>query len=293
MSTSDRPLSRRDLDEVVRRAAQLAAVESDAAPTLSEEEVLQLTGEVGLPERHVRQALRELRTGRLGAPGRGATLVGRFFGPARIEALRAVPIAPASTVQVLDDYLNETRLLHRVRSDERGVHYRPAVDWASQVAMEASFAAGRHFLLAARSVEVRVAPEAGGGGSLVEVEVDPGLRSDAITNAVASGLTLGGTVGGVAGVIAGWRASPEVGVLVAVLVATVTLAVVLVVAGSRQRRRMSQIEEELDAILDRVQAGETVEPPPAAWIGWVERHFHGARKLSDGRREPEDGEMKP
>ena len=52
-------ISRRDLPAVVKRAAELAAVEGDAEEAISEEEVVRIAAELGLSERHVRQALFE------------------------------------------------------------------------------------------------------------------------------------------------------------------------------------------------------------------------------------------
>ena len=53
-------ITREDLQLVIRRAAELYTAETDADERLSESEVLRIADELGLPGRHVRQALYEL-----------------------------------------------------------------------------------------------------------------------------------------------------------------------------------------------------------------------------------------
>jgi len=41
--------------------------------------------------------------------------------------------------------------------------------------------------------------------------------------------------------------------------------------------------------MDRLEAGESLEPPPAAWRRWVKRQFHGvAREVSTSVPEVDD-----
>ena len=35
---------------------------------------------------------------------------------------------------------------------------------------------------------------------------------------------------------------------------------------------------EVEGILDQLEMGESLEPPPPAWRQWVKRHFHGVAR---------------
>jgi hypothetical protein len=50
------------------------------------------------------------------------------------------------------------------------------------------------------------------------------------------------------------------------------------VARRSHHRKLREVHAEVEGILDRLEAGETLEPPPAAWRKWVQRHFHGMAK---------------
>ena len=269
-----RSLSRREFDEVIRRASELAASESDAGEgSLEEGELLRIARDVGLPERHVRKALAEVRTGvvvRAGGP------MERLFGPETVRASRVVPGTPKGLAQTLDTFLVAGQLLQSVRRSERVLQYRPAEDWASQVARVASATSRRYYVAAARAVEVRleeVEPER----TLVDFEVDPGTRGDAVGGAVAGGVF--GTTAGAGAAVALLMISP-LGVAIAGGAAVTALIGGGTVswAGSLHRRKLRDVLAEIEGILDRLEAGESLEPPPPAWRQWVKRQFHGVAK---------------
>ena len=186
-----RSLTRREFDDVIRRASELAARESDSGEdALDEGELLRIASEVGLSERHVRMALVELHSGAI-SPAGGA--MERLFGPEAVRAGRVVPGAPRELAAKLDEFLVGGQLLQAVRRTDRRLQYRPAVDWASQVARAASATSRRYYVAAARSVEIRL-EETEPGQALVDIEVDPGTRSDSVAGAVAG--TLAGAAGG-------------------------------------------------------------------------------------------------
>src|SRR5512145_1373975 len=93
-------ITRSDLPAVVKRAAELAALEGDAEEQLPEEEVVRIAAELGLSERHVRQALFE------GAQEeQEPTFLDRQLGITRIMATRAVPLNAEQARHALEDYL--------------------------------------------------------------------------------------------------------------------------------------------------------------------------------------------
>lgn len=269
-----RSLSRRECDEVIRRATELASNEADAGDgALEEGELLRIARDVGLPERHVRKALAEVRTGvavRAGGP------MERLFGPETVRASRVVPGTPKSLADALDTFLVAGQLLQSVRRTDRVLQYRPAVDWASQVARVASSTSRRYYVAAARAVEVRL-EEVEPGRTLVDFEVDPGTRGDAVGGAVAGGV-FGAAAGGGAAValilVAPLGVALAGGAAVTALLAGGTVSW----SGSRHRRKLSDVLSEIEGILDQLEMGESLEPPPPAWRQWVKRHFHGVAK---------------
>ncbi len=169
----ERSLSRKEFDLVIRRAADLAAQESESrGDALEEADVYRIAREVGLPEQHVRTALSEIRAG---ADPTG--LVDRVYGPALVIVSRVVPGTPAVVGQDLDEFMVGGRLLQRVRRTGTYLQYRPAVDWISSLARAASSTSRRYYVASAKSVEVRLDP-VGEDETLVTVEVDPGIRGD-------------------------------------------------------------------------------------------------------------------
>lgn len=273
--TPGKALSRRQFDEVIRRAAELTAQDTETGGELGEEDLFRIAREVGLPEQHVRHALSEVRAGAV-----SGGVVDRVYGPAHVMASRVVPGTPAEVADKLDRFLVGGRLLHRVRRTPNYLQFRPAVDWISSLARAASATSRRYYVASSKSVEVRLG-EAEEGWTLVEFVVDPGIRGDWVA---------GGMVGGSAGALAGGITS-GVGVAamapdflaagVGLAVGTGLFALVHRLTAAGHKRKWREILAEVEGILDSLQSGEALEPPPAAWRKWVERQFHGARRLFD------------
>lgn len=265
-----RSLTRRDFDAVIRRAAELAAADPDAGEgELTEGELFRIAGEVGLSETHVRRALADVRSG-----AEGGGVLDRVFGPSTIRVSRVVPGDPKALAAKIDDFLVGSQLLQRVRRGVDILQYRPAVDWASQLARAASLVSLKYYIAAARSVDVRLEP-VDDERTLVEFLVDPGMRGEHI------GLTAG--LGGAGGVAAGVLA----GVSVATL-APLGLAIGAGVAigsgvwtaigygmGRTHQKRVEEVRQEVEGVLDSLEMGAPLEPPPASWRRWVKRNFHG------------------
>ena len=116
--------------------------------------------------------------------------------------------------------------------------------------------------------------------------MEPGTRTDHLVGGL-----LGGGVGGAA-----------LGVGVTFVVASFGPAALAVAAGVAaggavaggiawgtgwsHRRRLRDVHSEVEGILDRLETGESLEPPPPSWRRWVRRHFHGVAR--DLRGEEED-----
>lgn len=274
MEESGRYLTRREFEDVMRRAAELASQDSDGAePAMSEAEVLRIGREVGLGETHLRRALLDVRA------ERGGVLQGTSLREGGV--VRSSRIVPGDRDRVsseLDDFLVAGQLLQAVRRGPGVLVYRPAVDWASQVARAASSTSRRYYVASAKHVEIHLSPDED-GSVLVEVEVDPGVRGEYVT-AVA-------IYGGSAGVLGGVGAAALLGTIAAPIAALVGGG--LIVAGTlgggvtaltrrHYRNKLLEVQMEVEGILDRLETGESLEPPPPSWRRWVKRHFHGVAR---------------
>jgi len=278
--TPGKSLSRREFDEVMRRATELAAESADHDEgALPEAEVLRIAGEVGLPERYVKQALAEVRTG---PPDRGA--LAALFGPATVRASRVVPGSVSGLSAQLDDFLVAGQLLQPVRRSTGVMSYRPAVDWASQIARAASATSKRYYVASAKQVEIRL-EESSDSTSMVFIEVDPGTRNDHLVGAFLGG--------GAAGVAAGFGATlalaavapPFLAVTAGIVGGGVLAAGIAWATGLAHKKRVRDVTHEVEGILDRLEGGASLEPPPPSWRRWVRRHFHGVARDLRGDEE--------
>lgn len=263
-------LTRREFDAVIRRAAELAASEGEAGEgALTEEELFRIAGEVGLAEGHVRRALAEVRSG----VEAGGT-VDRLFGPSHVRAARVVPGASAELAAKLDEFLVGTQLLQAVRRTPTLLQYRPALDWASQLARSASASSRKYYIASSGSVEVQLEP-AGPERTSVVLLLDPGIRAGHVAGATLGGAAAGSVVGGLAAFGLSTVAPLALGVGAGLLVGGGVWSAIALATRASYRRRISEVQNEVEGVLDALESGASLEPPPPAWRRWVKRHFHG------------------
>jgi hypothetical protein len=277
---SGRGLTRRDFDEIIRRAAELAASEPDGGEGgLTEGELFRIAAEVGLEERHVQKALVQVRSA---PPSRGP--VSAVFGPAHLSVSRVVPGTKEHLSKVLDEFLVAGRLLQPVRRGGSVLHYRPAVDWASQIARAASATSRRYYVAAAKKVEIRM-EEAGDGSTRVEFEVEPGTRDDYMVGGFLGGGVAGVGLGMGVGTAMATVAPLALGVAAGVTAGLGMFSLISWISGRYHRKRLLEVRAEVEGVLDALELGESLEPPPPSWRRWVKRHFHGVAREMMG---PED-----
>jgi hypothetical protein len=270
-----RSLTRREFDAVIRRAAELATSDSEGAEgALTEDELFRIAGEVGLTEQQVRRALAEVRSGGQGGP------LDRIFGPSHVRAARVVPETSDQLAESLDDFFAGTQLLQRVRRTPSMLQYRPAVDWASQLARAASFSSRKYYIASARSVEVQL-ESMEGGRTRVEVLVDPGTRGDDAAGALFGGGVAGLAVGGLAAWGVATVAPLALGIAAGAVVGSGVWGGITYATGLAHKRKVAEVQSEVEGVLDALEAGGSLEPPPPSWRRWVKRYFHGMAKDFD------------
>jgi len=272
-----RSLTRHEFDAVIRRAAELASSDPEAGDgALTEAEVFRIAREVGLGDRHVRMALSEVQAGL-----HQGKLLDRIFGPAVLHASRVVPGMPKDLARKLDDFFAGTQLLQTVRRASNLLQYRPAQDWASQIARAASFTSRKYYVASAKSVEVHldVVDE---DSTLVELVVDPGTRGDSIAGAAVGG----GAAGLLSGIGSGALLFTSGAVMVlsagaGVVVGGAVLGGITYATGVSHKKKLQEVQAEIEGLLDRLEQRESLEPPPASWRSWVKRQFHGMARDFD------------
>jgi hypothetical protein len=176
---------------VIRRAAELSlSAADDAADELTEDEVVRIASELGLPSQHVRQALHERPTLQV-APG----WQDRWFDPPVLALGRTVP-GPADAVQgALEQYLTTYEYLQVVRRRGPDLALVPADDAISRIARVIARPGRRFGLAHAQRVVLAVQPLPEQGAH-VRIEAD--FRDERGRN-VQSALLLGATIGLLAG----------------------------------------------------------------------------------------------
>lgn len=204
-------------------------------------------------------------------------MLDRMFGPASIRASRVVRGTVEELKSQIDEFLVATQLLQSVRRSPELLRYEPSLDWASQLARAASFTSRKYYIASAKSVEVgfdRVDDER----TLIEFVVDPGTRNESIAGAVLGGGASGGAVGAVSAIALASAAPIALAVGAGVLAGAGTWGVVGGFVGHSHRKKVAEVRLEIEGVLDRLEVGESLEPPPASWRRWVKRQFHGVAR---------------
>jgi hypothetical protein len=240
-------IDRAALERIIQRAAELQAGEVETGDGLSEQEVLKLGNEVGIPGRFLRQALYEETT--RGGLERAHGFLARWIGPKLVGASRVVPGERAALETALATWMTEAEAM----SVKRRLPDRTL--WEAQKGLFAQMKrglgmGGKSYHLA-RTVEVSDSVT-----SLEEGYCHVALSAD-VSNTRS-------------GVIAGATAVASSGVLVsAVLLAAMPVAIPVVllapavvglgIAASiprAHRRQAERVQLALEQILDGLERGE-------------------------------------
>ena len=238
-------ISRDSLERIIQRAAELQAGEHDIGEGLTESELLSLGQDVGIPTRHLRQALLEERTRSLEPARRG--VIAWIAGPERLSAQRVVPGEARDVERSLVVWMEQYELLQMKR------RYPDRISWDPKVGAFASIqralgAGGRRFALA-RAAEVtgRVTPLETGFCHVQLVADVSNLRGQRL---------------GIAGALFGLGAAAT-GTFLAMAVLTpfawapaVALGAAAVAALGAQRRQYEQVQIGIEQVLDRLERGE-------------------------------------
>ena len=256
---------RAQLDRILQRAAELQAGERDPGSELSRDELIQLGRDVGIPARHLEQAMLEEQTRTPEQQLDG--FWDRAAGPAAVRAMRVVRGEASPTERSLADYMEEHELLAVARQSSGRIIWEPLKGFNAAMKRSKAVLGGgnKPFMLArALTVTASVTPLETG---FVHVELQAELRE-------ARGQFIGGAAAlGSLGVAAG--------AVVTALSAPLLLGVVPVLLGlglgygvlRRYPPVYQRAQMGLERALDHVERGE-VKPqhqvgPGASLVGAV------------------------
>ncbi|CAN5890430.1 hypothetical protein BH23GEM9_BH23GEM9_01630 [soil metagenome] len=271
-----RAIVRSDFEQVIRRAAELTLRDADADEQLSEAEVIRIASELGLPEHHVQRALFELPE--LAVQPRWYD---RYFNPPVFTVSRVVPSQSPVTLRRVEEYLVTSEYLQIVRRRGDNIAFVPADDTISSLARAFFRSSKRHHIARASRVLVGVhaLPD---DNTHVRVDVDLSAeRRSAVSSATVLGWFGGMVAGGIAAAAATQIGLPALGVMPEVLAfgggMAATFAGSYSAAASRFRNRVHAAKVEITGLLDRLEHGERLDPPPAPWRRKLQGRLFGER----------------
>jgi hypothetical protein len=244
-----RKITREQLERIIQRAAELQAGEMDTGEGMTEQELLKLGSDVGIPGRFLRQALYEEDAG---GTALERSLASRWVGPRMLLAHRVVPGDRAALEQALGEYMtDEEAMTPKRRLADRTVWERQKGLFA-EMKRGLSFEGKAYHLARAADVSVQIA-------ALEDGYCHAELAAD-IGNHRGSAVVGAGTL----------TALGVFGTLVVALVPGLQLlAVVPLLSGlglaslvvRDYRRRAERMQTALEQVLDRLEQGE-IRPRP-------------------------------
>lgn len=246
-------LSRTALERVLARAAELQAQTGDDDPGLSEAQLVEIAGEVGLSATNVRQAIAEERA-HLDLPDETGP-VHAMLGAAVVQAARVVPGDAPATLIAIDEWMRRTESLQVKRRFPDQLSWEPRQDFVATI-RRALRVGGRGFHLAGTTEVRAVAVSVGSHRTRVQLVADcsgaRARRATAAILAVAAGILVG--------VPAFWLAT-NAGLAIAAALALLPALALPMTAVSLARRahhaQMIRAHVVLEQALDRLEYPDT------------------------------------
>jgi hypothetical protein len=241
-------VSREALERIIKRAAELQAGERDIGDGLTNNEVLALGKDVGIPERYLRQAMLEEQTRT--APEVAAGTWAWLTGPRTLVAHRVVPGDPASIERALHRWMTEEELLQPKR------RYADRTSWEPKggafVSIQRALAGGRRYALTRASEVTAQVMQLEPGFCLVRLEADiHEQRTKRISGAAVMTVVGWGLTG------AALLVAPPLALAQAlVLVPGVGLTAGGALVARTYRGANERLQVALEQVLDRLERGE-------------------------------------
>ncbi|MGD2217518.1 MAG: hypothetical protein PVJ64_12215 [Gemmatimonadales bacterium] len=258
-SGGGRYLTRRDLEAVIRRAAELESSGGSAVPELSEADVVRIAQDVGLSEANIRRALAEHSSGseRLLAD-RG--LISRLCGSALVTASRTIPRSAEEIAAKLESHFQLNQSLQLIRRTQHTSLWEPDRSVVASIVRGLDvFGRGYQLAKRGRAVELRVVPLS---DESCQVVLTSDLGNERAGWFWGFGVAVGMPLSWVwlAFILeGGFIPDPWLLATPGIIAATVALARVGYRRGAAKMRLI------LDGLLDRLEHDEPLEPPRPSW----------------------------
>ncbi len=259
------PLDRGALERVLTRAAELQAHTVEPAEGMTEQELVNLGGEVGIGADFMRRALAEERT-RVGSPSEetsGSTTLVGLFGPERISASRIVSGSPVAILTALDDWMQRQESMLSMRRMNDRLTWEPRRDFLGNLQRSFNFRGKTYELVVASEVAASVAA-IDAQRTLVRLDADLGAARRRST--IGSGVVAGAGVASASAIVGLATLFPEGSLLIGGVVGAVWAGSGVLIATAvarRQRRKVSRVQLALEQILDRLERDEIKTSSPS------------------------------
>jgi hypothetical protein len=269
-------ITRRGLEQVIRRAVELSLAEQDAGDQVSEDELVKIAQELGLSPRHARQALYERSPNDESEP----TFLDRHFGAINVVAMRSIACDVNIAQGRLEDYLVTREYLQIRRRQGVNAYFEPAEDAFSSIARAFSRPSGRFHIARAQRAYLSVRPlEPGHCHVRLEMSYHDRRKSQVIAAVVAGSLTglfTGALTAAGILVAAGNNAISVPAAVIGGLASTSGVFTGMwVLIRNEYRKWIGRSRDEADAVLDRLEQGEDLRPPASPWLRRLQQRLRG------------------
>jgi hypothetical protein len=237
-------IGREALERIVRRAAELQASETEIGEGLTEQELLALGQDVGIPARYLRQAMLEDQV--RPAPARIGGVWGWLAGPPVLSAHRVVPGERPTVERSLARWMEEEELLQPKR------RYADRTTWEARggafASIQRALGGNRRYVLAKTTEMMSMVTQLEPGFCLVQLSASVRSQRSARMGGLAA-LTGVGAAAGWAILLLGF--APAIGIAAAVAFGLGGVAIARTHAGENEN-----VVVALEQVLDRLERGE-------------------------------------
>lgn len=252
-------LDRQALERVLARAAELQGASSlpDSQDLISETQLLEIGGEVGLSPSTLNQALAEERT-RVNVPEERG-LVAQIAGAGFASATRTVPGNQRDVLATIDNWMQRDECLQVQRRFSDRITWEPQRGLFGKLKRTVNVSGRGYYLVDASQVSATVLPV---DSSRVVVRLDADIHASRSRRVGAGGAVVG--VGGVMGGLVGLAlVVAHLPLLIAAAAAFLPFAGGTAGAyriARSHRSVLSSVQLALEQILDRLEHGDLTRP---------------------------------
>ncbi|MCH8935585.1 MAG: hypothetical protein IIB90_07670 [Gemmatimonadetes bacterium] len=245
----DKRISREALERIIHRAAELHTKAHDVGDQLTPDEVLELGKEVGIPTRHLQQALLEERARGVTAGDQGMLV--KLAGPKRLSAARTVPGQAAEVETTLSHWMTAEELLTIKRRYPQGRSWEARKDVLAALKRSLGVGGRRYALARAKEILGRVEQLEDQWCHVTLIADLSNTRTERVAGGAAF-LTSGAALTAIAVVLG-------VAAAVAVLPAVAGVAGGLAIARSH-RSQVERVQVAMEQVLDGLEREEITVP---------------------------------